>query len=103
MPTGTPIKAVTSGKVVFSGWYGGGGNTVIVENDFQKSVYMHLSKIGVRKNSEVERGDYIGDVGSTGYSTGAHLHLEYHLKINKRWVAVDPLKYFESGSIANLK
>ena len=89
-PNGTPIAAADGGKVVFSGWYGGYGKAVIiVHKSGLSTLYGHLSRINVRTGAFVSKGDRIGAVGSTGYSTGAHLHFE--VRVNGR--PVNPLGY----------
>ena len=80
-PTGTAVRAVANGKVEFAGWKTGYGNLVTIQHDEQKSTaYAHLSRIGVRQGQSVAQGDLIGAVGSTGASTGPHLHFEYLVK-----------------------
>lgn len=77
-PTGTPVWAVGSGTVVFTGWKGGYGKTIEIKHSGAvKTRYGHLSKILVRKGQAVRQHQTIGAVGSTGYSTGPHLHFEY--------------------------
>lgn len=77
-PTGTPVRVVADGVVQFAGWQRGYGNIVIVEHrNKQATAYAHLSKIMVRKGEKVEQGLHIGLVGSTGASTGPHLHFEF--------------------------
>lgn len=77
-PTGTPVRSVADGLVEFAGWKNGYGNIVIVQHRDQKSTaYAHLSRINVRQGQRVEQGALVGAVGSTGASTGAHLHFEY--------------------------
>ena len=78
-PTGTPIMASGDGKVVKAGWCGGGGNCVkIKHNTKYQTVYAHMSKFGrgIKKGARVRQGQIIGYVGSTGLSTGPHLHYE---------------------------
>lgn len=76
-PTGTPIYAAQSGKVIFSDWKGGYGKTVIVKHDNKySSLYGHASKLLVSNGEYVQRGQKIALVGSTGRSTGPHLHFE---------------------------
>ncbi len=78
-PTGTPIMASGDGKVIKVGWCGGGGNCVkIKHNSTYQTVYAHMSKFGrgIRKGVRVKQGQVIGYVGSTGMSTGPHLHYE---------------------------
>jgi murein DD-endopeptidase MepM/ murein hydrolase activator NlpD len=88
-PTGTPIRAVADGVVVVSGRHGGHGNYVEVKHSGPYGTsYSHLSAILVRKGQKVKQGDVIGRVGSTGLSTGPHLH--YQMTINGKYV--DPMK-----------
>ena len=78
-PTGTPIMASGDGKVIKVGWCGGGGNCVkIKHNSIYSTVYAHMSKFarGMKKGKVVRQGQIIGFVGSTGMSTGPHLHYE---------------------------
>ena len=78
-PTGTPIMASGDGKVLKAGWCGGGGNCIkIKHNSTYQTVYAHLSKFGkgIKKGARVKQGQIIGYVGSTGLSTGPHLHYE---------------------------
>ncbi len=78
-PTGTPIMASGSGKILKAGWCGGGGNCVkIRHNSTYSTVYAHMSKFarGIKKGVRVKQGQIIGYVGSTGMSTGPHLHYE---------------------------
>ncbi len=76
-PQGTPIRATADGVVSFSGRNGGSGNIVVLEHGFGYStVYAHASRTAVRPNQHVKRGDTIAYVGSTGRSTGPHLHYE---------------------------
>jgi murein DD-endopeptidase MepM/ murein hydrolase activator NlpD len=80
-PTGTPVRTVGDGSVTFAGWQRGYGNVVIVEHKGQQStLYAHLSRIHVSKGQRISQGDSIGAVGSTGASTGPHLHFEYRVK-----------------------
>jgi murein DD-endopeptidase MepM/ murein hydrolase activator NlpD len=79
-PTGTPVRTVADGSVEFAGWQNGYGNVVIVQHSQNKStLYAHLSRIHVRKGQRLEQGTTVGLVGSTGASTGAHLHFEYRV------------------------
>jgi murein DD-endopeptidase MepM/ murein hydrolase activator NlpD len=87
---GTPLRAVNDGKIVYAGWMRGYGKVVKIDhgNGFV-SLYAHQSKILVKLHQYVKRGQTIGKVGSTGRSTGPHLH--FGLYRNKK--PVDPLKY----------
>jgi len=76
-PTGTSVRTVGDGQVVFAGYKGPSGNMVrIRHNDRYTTEYLHLSKItpGIKRGAIVGKGDLIGNVGSTGLSTGPHLH-----------------------------
>ena len=78
-PTGTPIMASGNGVVKKAGWCGGGGNCVVIKhNSTYQTVYAHMSKFGrgIKKGTRVKQGQIIGYVGSTGLSTGPHLHYE---------------------------
>ena len=78
-PKGTPIMASGNGKVTRARWCGGGGNCVkIRHNSSYSTVYAHLSKFATREGRRVKQGEIIGYVGSTGMSTGPHLHYEVH-------------------------
>lgn len=78
-PTGTPVKAVGDGTVTFAGWGGGYGNFIkIRHNETYGTNYAHLSRYakGIKRGTSVVQGQVIGYVGSTGFSTGPHLHYE---------------------------
>ena len=78
-PIGTPIMASGDGIVKKAGWCGGGGNCVkIKHNSTYQTVYAHMSKFarGIKPGVRVKQGQTIGYVGSTGKSTGPHLHYE---------------------------
>jgi murein DD-endopeptidase MepM/ murein hydrolase activator NlpD len=80
---GTPVYATADGVVRLAGREGGYGNLVIVEHEYGlETRYGHLSRFLVREGSSVKRGDIIGLVGSTGRSTGSHLH--YEVRVNGR-------------------
>ncbi len=86
---GTPIRSVGDGTVIFAGWNGPYGNMVkIRHNGTYKTQYGHMSRFAVHKGAKVKQGDIIGYVGSTGFSTGAHLHFE----LVKNGVKINPLK-----------
>lgn len=89
-PAGTPIKVTAEGEVTYAGWMGGYGNLVIVShgNGIQ-TYYGHCSKLYVSKGDTVSAGDTIAAVGTTGYSTGNHLHFE----IRKNGLQINPQKY----------
>lgn len=85
--TGDPIRAATSGTVTFAGWMGGFGNLVIVTNGTTEYYYAHASKLFVAEGATVATGQTIAAVGSTGNSTGSHLHFEIRVDGSP----VDPL------------
>ena len=79
-PTGTPARTVGDGVVSFAGVQGGYGNVVIITHrSGHETVYAHLSKINVRVGEKVSQSQTIGLVGSTGWSTGPHLHFEFRV------------------------
>jgi murein DD-endopeptidase MepM/ murein hydrolase activator NlpD len=93
-PTGTPAMTVGDGVVEFAGVQGGYGNTVIVRHGNNHStVYAHLSRIQVRQGQTVQKGQTIGAVGSTGWSTGPHLHFEFRVN----GTHVDPQKVIQQA------
>ncbi len=74
-PSGTPIRAAASGTVAWANYSSSAGNWVgVTHSNGVTSVYMHMSSIGVSAGQHVSKGQYLGGVGSTGYSTGNHLH-----------------------------
>jgi len=89
--SGTPVLAAYSGKVEISDWVSGYGITVILNhNSAQQTLYGHMSETFVRPGQWVERGTVIGSVGSTGNSTGPHLHFETRQLTPNGWVATNP-------------
>jgi murein DD-endopeptidase MepM/ murein hydrolase activator NlpD len=79
-PMGTTITAAAAGTVIMAQWYGGYGNYILIDNGNHYSTgYGHLSAIYVTRGQYVQRGQAIGAVGSTGYSTGPHLHFEVRI------------------------
>ena len=90
-PTGTPIYATGNAKVKQAGSMGGYGNVVVLDHGYgYETIYGHMSKIKVRNGAKVQRGDIIGYVGSTGLSSGPHLHYEVHKDGEK----IDPISFF---------
>ncbi|WP_292939682.1 M23 family metallopeptidase [Novosphingobium sp.] len=98
---GSPIYAVTDGRVEYAGWHGGHGNYVRLDHGSGIATgYGHMSRIAVAPGTTVRRGQIIGYVGSTGLSTGAHLHYEvyrggqtvdpFSIRMVQRRQAVDP-------------
>ena len=98
-PTGTPAQSVGDGIVIFAGRQGGYGNVVEIRHgNGHQTLYAHLSKINVRNGQAVQKGQTIGAVGSTGWSTGPHLHFEFRVN----GVHVDPnqiIQQAQSGPI----
>ena len=93
-PTGTPALVVGDGVVQFAGPQGGYGNMVIVHHGGNHStVYAHLSRIHVRQGQTVQKGQSIGAVGTTGSSTGPHLHFEFRVNGSH----VDPEKVIQQA------
>ncbi len=89
--SGTPVLATYSGQVEIADWVGGYGLTVVLNhNSAQQSLYGHMSELFVRPGQWVERGSVIGRVGSTGNSTGPHLHFETRQLTPDGWVATNP-------------
>lgn len=89
---GTPIMAVADGVVTFAGYRGGLGKAVIIDHGFGvKTYYGHTSEFFVTEGQKITRGAKIALVGSTGHSTGPHLHYEVHVD----GVPVDPMKYVQ--------
>ena len=98
-PMGTPIMASGSGIIKKAGWCGGGGNCIVIKhNSTYQTIYAHMSKFakGIRNGVRVKQGQTIGYVGSTGKSTGPHLH--YEVLINGKRVNSQTLK-LPSGKI----
>ena len=98
-PTGTPIMASGSGTVTRARWCGGGGNCVkIRHNSTYETIYAHMSKFarGIKEGKKVKQGQIIGYVGSTGLSTGPHLH--YEVVVNGKKINSQKLK-LPSGKV----
>lgn len=96
-PRGTPIHAAKAGRVVFAGIKGGYGNAVILAHALGWStLYGHASKLLVKPGQRVKAGQVIAYVGSTGHSTGPHLHYE----LRRYGVAVDPAVSWVSSAHA---
>lgn len=93
-PTGTGVRAAAPGKVIESGWMGGYGQMVEIDHGHGLTTrYAHLSSLEVEVGETVRRGDLIGKVGSTGRSTGPHLHYE----VRTDGDAVDPMRFLRAG------
>ena len=98
-PMGTPIMASGDGIIKKAGWCGGGGNCIVIKhNSTYQTIYAHMSKFakGIRSGVRVKQGRTIGYVGSTGKSTGPHLH--YEVVVNGKKVNSQTLK-LPSGKI----
>jgi murein DD-endopeptidase MepM/ murein hydrolase activator NlpD len=98
-PYGTPIVATGAGRVKQAGYYGGFGNTVIIDHSYgNESLYAHMSKVTVDAGEVVQRGDLVGYLGSSGRSSGPHLHYGiYH-----QGQAVNPRQYLELSKSSSL-
>jgi len=89
--TGDPIYAARMGTVIWTGWKSGYGYVIDIDHLFgYMTRYAHLSSIGVSVGEEVMPGDVIGRMGSTGFSTGSHLHFEVH----HYGTPIDPLNWY---------
>lgn len=89
-PAGTPVYATKEGVVEFSGWSGGYGNLVVIRHAFgYRTLYGHLASREVASGDRLRAGQALGRVGSTGYSTGPHLHFE----LQHHGQAIDPMRY----------
>ncbi|MEH2063146.1 MAG: peptidoglycan DD-metalloendopeptidase family protein [Nostoc sp.] len=87
---GSTIRAADSGRVIFAGWYGGYGRAAIIDHgNGMTTLYGHTSELYVTEGQAVERGQAIAAVGSTGFSTGPHLHFE----VRRNGTPVDPANY----------
>ncbi|MGO9377971.1 MAG: M23 family metallopeptidase [Dissulfurispiraceae bacterium] len=100
VPTGTPVKSTAEGIVSFAGLSAGSGNLVVIEHGLgYTTAYAHNSSITVKVGQRVKRGDIISYSGSTGNSTGPHLHYE----VWKQGKAVNPQPYLEVASNVSKK
>ncbi len=92
---GTPILATADGTVTFAGWLGAYGRIVKIRHEYGlETYYAHLAKIRVNKGQRVSRGDRIGDMGTSGRSTGTHLH--YEVRANGK--AINPMIYIKASN-----
>lgn len=89
-PHGSTIYSADRGTVIFAGWYGGYGRSVVIDHgDSLTTLYAHTSRVFVQEGQTVERGQAIAAVGSTGLSTGPHLHFE----VRRNGEPVNPLDF----------
>lgn len=87
---GTPIRAAKSGTIILAGWNGGYGNCIVIDHGGGFStLYGHMSRLRASEGQTVKQGELIGDMGSTGNSTGPHLHFETRVNGNPQ----DPTRY----------
>ncbi|HBL72466.1 MAG TPA: peptidase M23 [Bacteroidales bacterium] len=107
-PQGTDVYATGEGKVIQAGWKRGYGNCITIDHGYQyQTLYAHLHTIGVKKGQKVVRGEVIGGVGSTGKSTGPHLHYEVHYRgkpqnpANYYYMDLSPEEYDKMIQIAS--
>ena len=92
---GDPVYAAAAGRVVYAGTLIYTGNTVVIEHGCGlKTYYFHMSALGCKQNDMVTAGQQIGAVGSTGYSTGPHLHFE--ARIGRQ--SIDPMALLDGSS-----
>lgn len=93
-PTGTPIYATGDATVKHAGTMGGYGNVVVLDHGYgYETVYAHMSKIKATEGAKVKRGEVIGFVGTSGLSSGAHLHYEVH----KNGEKINPIQFIYQG------
>jgi murein DD-endopeptidase MepM/ murein hydrolase activator NlpD len=94
-PTGTPVRAAADGIIVRAGWNGGYGRCIIIDHGHNyQTLYGHLSRMDVIEGQEIRQGEMIGAVGTTGHSTGSHLHYEVHVGATP----VNPYRFLASAS-----
>jgi murein DD-endopeptidase MepM/ murein hydrolase activator NlpD len=100
-PEGAPVVAALSGTVLSSGLAGGYGLAIELDHrePRRRTLYGHLSEFYVKAGQSVQQGEVIGRVGSTGLSTGPHLHFELRLPSGQSWYSVDPGEFDLTGFI----
>lgn len=99
-PVGTPIYATANGVVVKAEYTGGYGKHVVIDHGYSyETLYAHMSDITVQAGDRVERGDMIGELGSTGRSSGPHLHYEVH----RNGQPVNPRHYLNPNELTAQK
>lgn len=98
---GTPVLASKAGRVTVADRMGGYGLAIVMQNNdgTQDTLYAHLSQILVRPGTQIQPGMVIGRVGSTGFSTGPHLHYEARRMMNGAWKVVDPGMQLEAAKV----
>lgn len=89
-PYGSPVVAAMAGVVEAAGYMDGYGLTVILRHNNQQTLYAHMSQVFVQAGDTLKQGQLLGQVGSTGNSTGPHLHFEVHQLTDQGWMALDP-------------
>jgi len=91
-PQGTPVLAALDGKVEIADFVGGYGLTIVLQHTkgTEQTLYAHLSEIFVQPGDTIKQGEAIGRVGSTGLSTGPHLHFEFRKLTQEGWTVMDP-------------
>ena len=96
-PMGTPVLAAYAGRVAIADFLGGYGLLVSLRHNenTEETRYAHLSELFVKPGEWVKQGEVIGRVGSTGNSTGPHLHFEFREKMSEGWIAQDPGMHLE--------
>ena len=93
-PYGTAILATADGEVVAAGWHSGYGRLIKIRHAYGfETRYAHLARIRVSVGQKVSRGQHIGDMGSSGRSTGTHLHYE----VRRNGEAVNPMTYIKAA------
>ena len=99
-PTGTPVRTIGEGVVSFAGWQRGYGNVVQIQHaNNQSTLYAHLSRIDVSRGQRLQQGARIGAVGSTGSSTGPHLHFEFRTNNQPQ----DPLAIARKSEVVDIE
>jgi len=94
-PVGTPVYATADGVVIYAKWLSGYGRLIKIQHEFGiETRFAHLSKIRVEKGQRVSRGERIGDMGSSGHSTGPHLH--YEIRVGGK--AINPMTYIKAAN-----
>lgn len=93
---GTPVRAPADGTIIQAGWNGGYGMSVIIDHENgMQTLFGHLSRVSLRVGQEIRRGDVLGLTGSTGRSTGPHLHYEVHVN----GAPVNPHRYLRQAAV----